>query len=163
MKVVTYDVEGWGVGVLHYDEGVLIAHDEPGTGRDVAPVTARETDVEVLISRLRAWYAGEPDSFSDIDCEPAIVWAGLTDYEAAVVRAVRTIPRGETASYGEIATLAGRHRAWRAAGATCGRGVMSAIVPYHRVIRSNGDIGGYGMLGQQRKQRLLALEGVHAR
>ena len=94
--------------------------------------------------------------------------AGATGYitkdQAAeqLVEAVRTVPRGETASYREIAELAGHPRAPRSAGAACARGPLSIVVPYHRVIRADGGIGEYGELGAERKLRLLALEGVHA-
>ena len=63
----------------------------------------------------------------------------------------------------EVARMAGRPRSWRAAGAACAHGPLSVIVPYHRVIRADGSIGGYGALGDERKRRLLALEGARAR
>ena len=70
------------------------------------------------------------------------------------------MPYGETVSYGELAERAGRLRAARAAGNVCARGTLEVIVPYHRVIASDGSIGSYGADGLPCKRRLLALEGV---
>ena len=69
------------------------------------------------------------------------------------------MPRGEVVSYGELAALAGRPRAPRAAGAVCSANRFSFIVPCHRVVSATG-IGGYGDAGVDVKRRLLALEGV---
>ena len=68
------------------------------------------------------------------------------------------MPRGASGSGGESGCcIVG------SAGAACARGPLSIILPYHRVIRSDGSIGMYGELGTERKRRLLALEGIHAR
>jgi methylated-DNA-[protein]-cysteine S-methyltransferase len=163
-SALAYRVEGWGVGVLHYLGGELVAHDEPeepgpAPGTRGTPPSA----AAALAARLAAFLDGAVDDFADVDCEPAIAAAGLSAFEADVVRAVRRVPRGATASYAEIAARCGRPRAWRATGTACGRGVLGLIVPYHRVIRGDGGIGGYGPSGTARKRRLLALEGVDAR
>jgi methylated-DNA-[protein]-cysteine S-methyltransferase len=62
-------------------------------------------------------------------------------------------------SYGELAALAGRPRAPRAAGAVCSTNRFAFVVPCHRVVSAHG-IGGYGEAGVEVKRRLLALEGV---
>jgi O-6-methylguanine DNA methyltransferase len=69
------------------------------------------------------------------------------------------VPRGEVVTYGELAALAGRPGAARAAGTFCGRCALSPFVPTHRVVGSDG-IGSYGDLGVDYKRRLLALEDV---
>jgi methylated-DNA-[protein]-cysteine S-methyltransferase len=74
-------------------------------------------------------------------------------------RALRGVPRGEVVTYGELAALAGRPGAARAAGTFCARNRLSPFVPCHRVVASNG-IGSYGSLGIEYKRRLLALEHV---
>ena len=163
MIACRFEVPGWGTGLLHCDEGDLIDLDEP------APRERRGTPVEPppaavdAIARIGAYLGGEDVRFDDIDVGPACERLGLTALQRRMVDAVRTVPRGETASYREIAELAGHPRAPRSAGAACARGPLSIIVPYHRVIRADGDIGWYGELGAERKRRLLALEGVHAR
>ena len=72
---------------------------------------------------------------------------------------MRDVPCGEVVSYGELATLAGRARAARAAGTFCAENRFSLFVPCHRVVSSSG-IGGYGSLGVEYKRRLLELEGT---
>lgn len=163
MTTFSYDAGRWGIGLLRYDGDSLIEHIEPGeahiaASRGAAPVGAAE-----LAERLVGYLNGEVDDFLDIDCEPAIEWAGLTPFESELVRQLRMVPWGETVSYAELALLAGRPRAARAAGTACGRGVLSLVVPYHRVIRSDGLIGEYGSLGHERKRALLELEATRAR
>ncbi|HET6380477.1 MAG TPA: methylated-DNA--[protein]-cysteine S-methyltransferase [candidate division Zixibacteria bacterium] len=71
----------------------------------------------------------------------------LTDasaFDAAVWRACREIPYGETASYGELGLMAGYPRAGRAVGGAMARCPVAPVVPCHRVIRADGSLGGYG-------------------
>jgi AraC family transcriptional regulator of adaptative response/methylated-DNA-[protein]-cysteine methyltransferase len=70
---------------------------------------------------------------------------------------LRRIPLGETRSYGEIARAIGQPNAQRAVGHACATNPVPLIVPCHRVVRGNGDLGGYG-LGPQRKRKLLERE-----
>ena len=72
--------------------------------------------------------------------------------------ALRTVPRGEVVTYGELAALAGAPGAARAAGSFCARSHLSIFVPCHRVV-SAGGLGPYGSYGTGYKRRLLALEG----
>ena len=67
------------------------------------------------------------------------------------------IPYGETVSYAEIARRVGRPRAYRAVGAANGRNPIPIIIPCHRVVASDGGLGGYGG-GLPLKRRLLELE-----
>jgi methylated-DNA-[protein]-cysteine S-methyltransferase len=70
---------------------------------------------------------------------------------------IATIPYGETRTYTELAREAGNERAVRAAGSACSRNPIPLVVPCHRVLRSDGSLGGYaGGLGM--KERLLELE-----
>ena len=69
------------------------------------------------------------------------------------------MPRGEVVTYGELAALAGRPGAARAAGTFCAANRFALVVPCHRVVAADG-IGGYGSPGSTYKRRLLALEGV---
>ncbi len=72
-------------------------------------------------------------------------------------RALRAIPYGETASYGEVATAVGQPGAARAVGGANNRNPIAIVVPCHRVIGASGSLTGYGG-GLPRKQQLLALE-----
>ena len=69
------------------------------------------------------------------------------------------VPRGEVVTYGELAALAGRPGAARAAGTFCARNRLAPFVPCHRVVAAGG-IGSFGSLGVEYKRRLLALEDV---
>lgn len=83
---------------------------------------------------------------------------GGTEFQNKVWNALRTIPFGETRSYGEIANQIGSSKAVRAVGAANGRNPIPIIVPCHRVIGADGTLTGFGG-GLQNKARLLALEG----
>ena len=73
----------------------------------------------------------------------------------------KKIPKGETRSYKEIAIAIGNPKAFRAVANACGKNPNPIIVPCHRVIASDGTIGGYtGVGGRATKRRLLANEGV---
>lgn len=157
-----FEVDGWGAGLLHYDDGYLIDLDEPAPRTRTGTPGAEPPGAAHLAARLTSYLTGARDEFADVEIAPACERLGLTELETAMVAAVRSIPYGETASYREVAELAGHPRAPRSAGAACARGPLSIIVPYHRVIRSDGSIGMYGTLGEERKRRLLALEGSHA-
>jgi methylated-DNA-[protein]-cysteine S-methyltransferase len=158
-----FEVAGWGAGLLHYDGDCLIDLEEPASRTRTGTPSARPPGAQALARRVDAYLSGRAIDFGDVDCGAAYARFGLTELEVRMIEAVRTIPYGETASYREIAELAGHPRAPRAAGAACARGPLSIVVPYHRVIRSDGSIGMYGELGEERKRRLLALEGSHAR
>jgi AraC family transcriptional regulator, regulatory protein of adaptative response / methylated-DNA-[protein]-cysteine methyltransferase len=80
-----------------------------------------------------------------------------TAFQARVWRALRKIPLGKTASYSEIAAALGQPNAVRAVAQACAANKLALIVPCHRVIRSDGDLGGYRW-GPERKRALLARE-----
>ncbi|WP_076743212.1 bifunctional DNA-binding transcriptional regulator/O6-methylguanine-DNA methyltransferase Ada [Sphingomonas jeddahensis] len=80
-----------------------------------------------------------------------------TAFQEAIWQALRTIPPGETRSYAQLAALAGRPGAVRAAGTACGANHVPVLIPCHRVTKSDGTIGGYAH-GPERKQTLLERE-----
>ena len=81
-----------------------------------------------------------------------------TAFQEAVWRELRKIPPGETRSYAQIAAAIGHPKAVRAVGTANGDNHVSVLIPCHRVIRSDGSLGGYGG-GIERKKILLAAEG----
>jgi methylated-DNA-[protein]-cysteine S-methyltransferase len=98
----------------------------------------------------------------DIDDRPA--------WDRIVLAAVRAIPRGATAGYGEVARRIGRPGTARAVGGAVGRNPVGLLVPCHRVIAGDGTLGGYGVAtwgGREAtlelKRELLALEGIRLR
>ncbi len=152
---VTYAVEGWGVGEVWVDSGVLAWHEHP------TPAAAHTDNDGVghlhteLLDRFRAYFAGAADSFPDVELD--LDWC--TAFQRRAVEAMRSIPYGETATYGEIAALAGHPNAGRAVGSVCAANRFALVVPCHRVVAADG-LGSYGSLGTGYKQRLLELEGV---
>jgi AraC family transcriptional regulator of adaptative response/methylated-DNA-[protein]-cysteine methyltransferase len=81
-----------------------------------------------------------------------------TAFQEAVWRELRKIPAGETRSYAQIAAAIGYPKAVRAVGTAIGDNHVSVLIPCHRVIRSDGSLGGYGG-GIENKKKLLAAEG----
>jgi len=102
-----------------------------------------------------AFLAGELAGF-----ELEVDWRLTGGFTREALRAARRIPYGETAGYGEVAIMAGSPGAARAVGTAMSRNPIALIVPCHRVIRSDGSIGGYGggSAGTRLKQKLLDLE-----
>ena len=80
-----------------------------------------------------------------------------TAFQEAVWRELRRIPLGETRSYAEIAKAVGQPGAVRAVGTANGANPVAVLVPCHRVIRSDGSLGGYAS-GLDRKRKLLEAE-----
>ena len=103
---------------------------------------------------LDQYFAGEPLEFSEV---PIRFNCG-TDFQNRVWETIRQIPYGEVRSYKWIAEQVGRPKAVRAVGNAVGANAAVILNPCHRVVRSNGALGGYGG-GLERKRQLLALEG----
>jgi methylated-DNA-[protein]-cysteine S-methyltransferase len=148
--------EGFAAGLARRGFHALVAveHAPPGPARSLAERT-RE--------RLEAFLTGAPVSLSDLPIDIA----DRSAWDRLVLDAVRTIPAGEVASYGEVARRIGRTGAARAVGGAVGRNPVGLLVPCHRVIAGDGSLGGYGVAawgGREAalavKRELLALEGV---
>ena len=91
----------------------------------------------------------------------------ITDFQKMVWNEIKKIPKGETITYKELAIKIGKPKAHRAVANglfflfTCAKNPLLEIIPCHRVIRSDGKMGGYmGEKGIERKKRLLKSEGV---
>ena len=143
-----YEARGFGVGEVWLEADRVVWSELPRPG-----LTVEKRSPARLARRLEAFFGGEADSFEDVDLE-------LEDgFYGDCARALRRVPRGEVVTYGELAALAGRPGAARAAGTFCARSHLSPFVPCHRVV-SAGSIGSFGSLGIEYKRRLLALEDV---
>jgi methylated-DNA-[protein]-cysteine S-methyltransferase len=102
--------------------------------------------------QLGEYFAGKRSRFS-VKLDPK-----GTDFQNKVWAALRTIPFGETRSYGQIARQIGNVKAMRAVGAANGKNPISIIVPCHRVIGASGKLTGFAG-GLDVKEQLLSLEG----
>ena len=105
-----------------------------------------------LARELDQYFEGKRHDF-DLDVD----LAGLSPFHVRVLRALRRIPYGALSTYQRIARQAGNAKAPRAAGRAVGSNPIPIVVPCHRVIASDGTLGGYGG-GLDAKRRLLALE-----
>jgi methylated-DNA-[protein]-cysteine S-methyltransferase len=151
--LVQYDAPGFGVGEVWLDDSGRVFHSELPRPRRQTGLRRGSDAGQTLAARLQRFFAGGADDFLDV---ALAVDDGFFGECAAVLRAV---PRGEVVTYGELAALAGRPRAARAAGTFCARCELSPFVPTHRVVSAQG-IGSYGHLGADYKRRMLELEGV---
>ena len=102
--------------------------------------------------RLQGYFDGEKVSFPD-----SLDLSGATTFHRAVWNATRSIPYGETRTYAWVAQQIGRPQAFRAVGGALARNPFPIIVPCHRVLASNGNLGGFSG-GLALKKRLLELE-----
>jgi methylated-DNA-[protein]-cysteine S-methyltransferase len=138
---------------LEAHDGALVAlhlNARPGPENLDDPVLAEAT------TQLREYFAGTRTSF-----ELPLQMHGNA-FEQRVWAALRSIPYGETASYGEIAAQIDAPGAARAVGVANARNPIAIVVPCHRVIGANGKLVGFGG-GLPMKRALLDLEqGIHA-
>ncbi len=88
-----------------------------------------------------------------------VAFRGGTPFQRRVWEELRTIPRGSTVTYAELAARIGMPGAARAVGAAVARNPVSVVVPCHRVVGSDGSLTGYAG-GVERKRALLAMEGT---
>ncbi len=123
-----------------------------GLGRK-AQVAVDTAAFKPLITQLKRFASGRRTEFG---CELDL---GGTPFQRAVWRAISTIPWGETRSYAWVAAEAGRPAAVRAAAQACGANPVPILIPCHRVIASDGSLGGFSG-GLDLKRRLLAIEGI---
>jgi methylated-DNA-[protein]-cysteine S-methyltransferase len=105
-----------------------------------------------IVQALEDYFAGKTMAFENL---PLDLKGG--PFHLRVWEELQKIPPGETVSYGELARRLGNPRASRAVGQACGANPIPLIVPCHRVIASNGSLGGFSA-GLERKRWLLAHE-----
>jgi methylated-DNA-[protein]-cysteine S-methyltransferase len=122
--------------------------------REYPDAIVRERAPAEMVRELEEYVEGQRRSF-DLPLD----WSSIKPFQRAVLQAASTIPFGETRSYGWIARQIGKPRAARAVGRALGANPIPIILPCHRVINSNGELGGYGG-GLPLKVKLLRLEGA---
>jgi methylated-DNA-[protein]-cysteine S-methyltransferase len=125
----------------------------PGRALALDPARRAAAPFARAAAQLDEYFAGTRRAFAlELDLR------GGTPFQRAVWAELRTIPYGETLSYGALARRLGRVDRVRAVGAANGRNPISIVVPCHRVIGADGGLTGYGG-GLERKRALLELEG----
>jgi methylated-DNA-[protein]-cysteine S-methyltransferase len=132
--------------------GVLWETQDPSeSGFELGREDDRDPVLMQAARELREYFAGERREFS-----VPLDFTG-TEFQNKVWHALRSIPFGETRSYGELAAQIGAPKASRAVGAANGRNPIPIILPCHRVIGSSGSLTGFGG-GLPMKKQLLAHE-----
>ncbi|MEU2578420.1 methylated-DNA--[protein]-cysteine S-methyltransferase [Streptomyces anulatus] len=115
----------------------------PGSARLAGPIRG-----------LAAYFAGEQQNF-DLDLD----WSLTSGFHREVLRELASgVPYGTVVGYGELAARVGRPEGAQAVGAAMGANPLPVVVPCHRVVESDGGLGGFGG-GLETKRQLLALEG----
>lgn len=123
-------------------------------GRGLAPAPAATGAVPAALAAYAAGDLGAIDRLTVAQRE--------TPFRGEVWRALRQVAPGRAVTYSELATLAGRPSAVRAAASGCATNLVALIVPCHRIVRADGGFGGY-LFGTEVKQRLLAHEAAAGR
>ena len=85
-------------------------------------------------------------------------FSNLTKFESLVLRVVQKIPKGKVMTYGQIAKVIGKPNSARAVGNALNKNPFAPEIPCHRVIRSNGETGGFAG-GPKKKIKILKKEG----
>ena len=151
---------GW-IGLLASENGLRRATLKPtlqevmeDLGDDVDDAEHDPDQFAEVMDRLTRYSEGDLCALdgTELDLD------GVPPFFRAAWAACRTIPPGETRSYRWLAAEAGSPKAMRAAGQAMARNRFSLIIPCHRVISSDGGLGGYGGGGLGVKARLLQME-----
>jgi methylated-DNA-[protein]-cysteine S-methyltransferase len=152
-KLGPFRVEYTARGISHIDF--------PGFGGPRSRVAVKGLPPPLFLRKfsrkLRQYAAGKSVRWT----VPLDLSAGTT-FQQSVWHVLKTIPRGETRSYGWVAQQIGKPESSRAVGMACGANPIPVVIPCHRVIAGDGSIGGFGG-GLPMKRRLLALEAVVGR
>ena len=115
------------------------------------------TAVQDVIERLKLLLAGEEVDVTDVELD----LDGVPEFDQKVYAVARALPRGVTATYGDLARRAGAPGAAQAVGQVMGNNRFPLVVPCHRVVAAGGGNGGFSAPGGvDTKLRLLALESV---
>ena len=150
-----------GVFLARYSEKGLAELDFPKPADSPAP----KADSKPISPKITGWHRLSAAALKNIlsgraaKALPPLDWAGKTEFQQAVWRQMLKLGPGKTRSYGEIAAAIGNPRAVRAVGGACGANPIPVLVPCHRVLAANHQIGGFSD-GLDWKRTLLAREGI---
>jgi methylated-DNA-[protein]-cysteine S-methyltransferase len=142
-----------GVVQLAYDDGRRDALLERLAARLSPRVIESPAPLEPLRRQLEEYFEGRRREF-----EVQIDWGLASQFSRRVLTHTARVPYGQVTTYRAVAERAGSPSGARAAGNALGANPIPIVVPCHRVLRTGGDLGGYGG-GLNRKRYLLELEG----
>lgn len=127
--------------------------------RATGPQVTPPPEVERAIELVRRLLDGEAVDLGDVELD----MNGVDAFDRRVAKVARTIPPGETLTYGEVAERVGAPGEAREVGAAMGRNRFAPIVPCHRVVAAGGKLGGFSAPGGvETKLRMLEIERRHA-
>ena len=148
-----------GTFTAHYSAKGLAGLDFPKAGKAGPPLD------QTVPAAVRAWHRVTESALNSVlagkpakQFPPLDLSAG-TEFQQSVWRALLNISTGATKSYGEIAGLLRRPKAVRAVGGACGANPIPVLIPCHRVLAANRQLGGFSG-GLDWKRRLLARERI---
>ena len=162
LKYAIFDTSmGW-VGILGSERGLLGTTLPQSSSQEILKLLGDKVNqatfdlgsFEDLVRRFRAYFEGHKATFPD-----GLDLFGATPFHRKVWEVTRLIPFGETRSYAWVAEQVGKPKAARAVGQALARNHWPIIVPCHRVLTSNGKLGGFGG-GVGMKRYLLNLEAM---
>jgi methylated-DNA-[protein]-cysteine S-methyltransferase len=126
----------------------------PGTPESVPP-----REVQDAINDMSALLRGDSNDLMNIRLD----WDGVPDFNRRVYELTRAIPPGKVLTYGDISHRLGMPGAAQAVGQALGHNPFAIVVPCHRVVASDGKMGGFSADGgATTKRRMLVIEGAIA-
>jgi methylated-DNA-[protein]-cysteine S-methyltransferase len=148
--------------LIERGDGVVVGAGWTGDVAEVATRSGIRPDAVVTgacraADAVHAYYEGDTAAVTSVPVEPH-----GTEFREKVWEVLRSIPAGETRTYGEVAAALGTPSASRAVGAACGANVIALFVPCHRVVGASGTLTGFAW-GVETKKALLGREGSLAR
>lgn len=139
-----------GIIKISYEEKIKkieLANEFPGKSE-------KDEVFHLFKNQILEYLSGTRKNFDHLD----LLDLGGTDFQKSVWKALLDIPYGQTSSYKQIANLIGNPKAVRAVGTACGNNPFLIIIPCHRIVKSDGSLGGFAY-GSEIKKKLLKLEG----
>ncbi|MBC1986387.1 methylated-DNA--[protein]-cysteine S-methyltransferase [Listeria sp. FSL L7-0478] len=129
-----------------------ISYDKPDNWEELVGTATEQELFQQLIMQLAAYFEGTREVF-----DLPVLLKG-TDFQKRVWQALSEIPYGVVVSYKDIAIAAGSPKAVQAVGQANRANPIPLLIPCHRCVKSNGELGGYNGADVDKKQYLLALE-----
>jgi methylated-DNA-[protein]-cysteine S-methyltransferase len=151
---------------------LLVAATDAGLARLALPSEDHHAVLDQLLHRPGTQLVDAPEQLDGIEQQIEEYFSGarthfdvpvdlraVTPFRRRVLEELRMVPFGTTVSYAGLAATVGSPRAVRAVGSACATNPVPVVVPCHRVLRSDGMVGGY-LGGVAAKESLLRLEGA---
>ena len=142
-----------GICSIHFGDAAAKLEQELRIEFPKAEIVREDRKLGEQVKALRSIIDGENKVALPLDIQ-------ATAFQRRVWQALEAIPRGTTKSYSKIAADIGRPKAARAVARACATNPVAVVIPCHRVVREDGDPGGYRW-GLERKKKLLALEAAN--